>query len=466
MNRIWLGRLVLILILVSLFTLLTFGELASDRSAQKGLENRFDSRLSTASNFLHAYVSAELKQEQSLSEDRLSSAVVTQAQFDAFAQDFQFGPSLLLNSRGQVLDVIPPKPSLIGADLAPDYSHLRIALAGRRNVSQVVSSAVQHIPVVAFAVPFSTSQGRRVMSGTLQISSGPLGAYLLSVRSIPGSTVSLVDDHNRLIDSASSRASLEPLSASLDALPVNTQRTIHGQYEVSVSIVGTPWKIVATLPLSELFAPLDGSARIIPWAILLAFAVLAAALGVVLLRSWEKKLLRAEEAGVDPLTLLANRRQFDERAAVLYSAARRHQFDLAVLMIDIDHFKSVNDNYGHQGGDHVLKFVADCVRSCLRSEDIGARWGGEEFVVILPYTGLAGARNVAERLRQVVEVTPIVLGDSQPLHVTVSVGVAAEVEGVDPSELLSFADLALYEAKGRGRNCVVPFVLPTSPATL
>jgi diguanylate cyclase (GGDEF)-like protein len=463
---LWLVRLVLALILVALFSLLAFGELSSEASAQRGLQSRFASRLSNASDFLSDYVTAELHHEETLAEARLTARTISQAQFDSFAQDFQFGPSLLLNSRGRVLDVIPREASLIGVDIAPKYSHLMIALAGRENVSQVVSSAVQHIPVVAFAVPFSTPEGRRVMSGTLQIASGPLGDYLRSVQSIPGSVIYLVDDSNVVIASAPQRASSVPLGTAMSTLAPNSQATVSGMFEVGVAIKGTPWKILATLPTSALFKPIDGSARVIPWLILLGFALIALALGWVLLQSWEKKRLRAEEAGIDALTQLANRRRLEEKTAVLFSASRRHHFDVAVMMIDVDHFKEVNDHYGHEAGDRVLVDVADCVRTCLRTEDVGARWGGEEFVIVLPFTGRTAAAQVAERLRALIAATSIDVGGGRPLKVTVSIGVAAEVEGADPAELLSLADVALYQAKARGRNCVEQYVQDASPAAL
>ena len=158
---------------------------------------------------------------------------------------------------------------------------------------------------------------------------------------------------------------------------------------------------------------------------------------------------------------MANRRQSDLQSAALYNASRRHQIAVAVIVIDIDHFKAINDRYGHQTGDRVIQAVASCVRTHLRTEDVGARWGGDEFVLVLPYVGVVGATLVAERLRKTIASTAIDEGGDAPLRVTVSIGVAAEVEDADPAELLTFADIALYLAKNRGRNRVEPFVAPT-----
>jgi diguanylate cyclase (GGDEF)-like protein len=455
-----------VLILVALFSLLTVGEISANRTSQEGLQTRFENRLATAANFLTDYVTSELHHEQTLARDRLSGASVTQAQFESFAQDFQFGPSLLLDAKGRVLDVIPASPSLIGVDIAPKYSHLMIALSGRDNVSQVVPSAVQHLPVVAFAVPFTTPQGRRVMSGTLKIASSPLGYFLQSIHSIAASEIYLADDSNRVIASAPRSSSAAALTAELTTLRANSHSISDGNFNADVAIPGTPWKILATLPTSALYLPLDGAARVIPWLILLGFALVALALGVIVLRSWERKVLQVGEAGVDALTHLANRRQFDDRTAVLFSASRRHKFELAVLMIDIDHFKTVNDRFGHQMGDRVLQAVAECVRQNLRTEDVGARWGGEEFAIVLPYTSLSGATFYAERLRGAVAATAIDVGAAAPISVTVSIGVAAEIEGVDPGELLPLADLALFRAKDAGRNRVEPFIVPVAPLAI
>lgn len=456
--KVLVGRVVVPVVLLALFGVLSFGQISSERSAERGLQTRFENRLHTASNFLSAYVASELSHEKTLAEARLSGPVVTQEQFDEFAQDFQFGPSLLLNSRGQVLNVIPRKLSLLGVDIAPNYSHLTIAETGRANVSRVVSSAVQHLAVVAFAVPFSTPQGRRVMSGTLQIASGPLGDFLKSLHSIHGSVVYLADTHNRIIVSAPNNSSRYQLSTAMSSLAPNSHLLRSGAFDLDVMIYGTPWKLLATVPTSDLYKPINGSTRGTTWLLLLGFMLIASLLGFILLRGWERKLEEVDEAGVDSLTGMANRRQFDLRTAALYSASRRHHIVMAVLVVDVDHFKSINDRFGHQAGDNVLQVVANCVRTCLRTEDVGARWGGDEFVLVLPYVGLASAIHVAERLRNTVAAATFNEESGAPTRVTVSIGVAAEVEDVDPSELLALADIALYWAKERGRNRVERFV--------
>ncbi|MBN1242262.1 MAG: GGDEF domain-containing protein [Spirochaetales bacterium] len=163
----------------------------------------------------------------------------------------------------------------------------------------------------------------------------------------------------------------------------------------------------------------------------------------------------------DPLTGIPNRRKLDEELERLWAAASRDMGDLACLMIDIDHFKSYNDHYGHLEGDECLRRVAAClVASLERATDFVGRYGGEEFLVLLPRVDGLGARLVAERLRKAVERLHIVHVANRAIGVvTISVGVAAKVPRPDgdASVLVREADVALYLAKSRGRNRVAGF---------
>jgi diguanylate cyclase (GGDEF)-like protein len=169
-----------------------------------------------------------------------------------------------------------------------------------------------------------------------------------------------------------------------------------------------------------------------------------------------------ELAMTDYLTGAYNRRSFDEFGRREFARAYRNGSPLALLIFDIDHFKSFNDAYGHLAGDELLcELVAAC-RKQLRQVDLLARWGGEEFAVLLPDTGREGCLSVAERLRQTVAkltvpadpALPAVSGE--PAHVTISVGGALWTnEDQNLVALLRRADLALYQAKRRGRDCVV-----------
>ena len=158
----------------------------------------------------------------------------------------------------------------------------------------------------------------------------------------------------------------------------------------------------------------------------------------------------------DPLTGAANRRSLTDALELEYLRAERYHRPLSLFMMDIDHFKKVNDTHGHQAGDTVLVTVASSLLCSLRKQDVVARYGGEEFAVILPETEKQNALTVAERCRGMVASMETDIGSSR-LNVTVSVGVAAlSDEGITSTEkLLGAADRALYEAKRGGRNRVV-----------
>jgi diguanylate cyclase (GGDEF)-like protein len=155
----------------------------------------------------------------------------------------------------------------------------------------------------------------------------------------------------------------------------------------------------------------------------------------------------------DVLTGLHNRRHLEEELGRQHAVARRHGDPVALLLLDIDHFKHVNDNYGHPTGDLVLREFARRLSDELRVGDVGGRWGGEEFLVVLPRTGLDGARTVGERIRLATSATPIAAA-GQDIAVTVSGGCALGPADT-PDELVAQADARLYEAKVAGRNRIV-----------
>ena len=166
---------------------------------------------------------------------------------------------------------------------------------------------------------------------------------------------------------------------------------------------------------------------------------------------------RLEElATTDALTRLINRRALLERLSIEVDRARRFKSQLSVLMVDLDHFKAVNDEHGHLGGDEVLRQMGTLLAGAVRTIDVVARYGGEEFIVILPETAPDGAVTFAERLRRSVEEQVFELSTDRILHLTCSIGVATfpSPRVASPEDLFATADEALYRAKSGGRNQV------------
>jgi diguanylate cyclase (GGDEF)-like protein len=159
-------------------------------------------------------------------------------------------------------------------------------------------------------------------------------------------------------------------------------------------------------------------------------------------------------AKTDPLTGLLNRREFENQGSSEMQRCKRYNRGVAILMLDLDFFKSVNDSYGHAAGDSVLKALSANLKASLRMADIACRYGGEEFVVLAPETTLKGAAELAERIRSRMETTFVSVGDDM-ITITVSIGIA-ETAGrtVALETLTDEADKALYAAKSGGRNAV------------
>ena len=164
-----------------------------------------------------------------------------------------------------------------------------------------------------------------------------------------------------------------------------------------------------------------------------------------------------EMAVMDQLTGLHNRRFMDNRLSVMFDESALRARSLSLLVLDIDHFKSVNDSWGHDAGDEVLREFADRVRACTRGIDLVARMGGEEIVVVLPDTGRDAAYRVAERIRERVESAPFAIqNNTRDIRVTVSVGVSNRRAGdTSSADMMKRADDALYRAKADGRNRVI-----------
>jgi diguanylate cyclase (GGDEF)-like protein len=168
----------------------------------------------------------------------------------------------------------------------------------------------------------------------------------------------------------------------------------------------------------------------------------------------ENSVLKVESAR-DALTNVYNRRAFEEAVEREFAAAAKNHWPLSVVFVDLDHFKGINDTHGHQGGDAMLKAVANLLTTTLRDTDIVARYGGDEFVLLLPGVDTAQVEVVAERLVTGAHATRADNGDGKPFSITLSLGIAT-CDGTSKfatsQDLLAAADAALYHSKRNGRN--------------
>jgi diguanylate cyclase (GGDEF)-like protein len=177
------------------------------------------------------------------------------------------------------------------------------------------------------------------------------------------------------------------------------------------------------------------------------------AMSFIVYRSGQSAVSLEVLATTDPLTGVLNRRRYLELMAREQRRADRYGTAYSVLMVDIDHFKRINDAHGHQIGDQALRAVAGGIGKMLRPTDIMARYGGEEFIVTLTHTDLAGSLTVAERLRRTVSETELATSQG-PVRCTVSIGVSTRHQRAMLDHIIGAADRALYEAKASGRNRV------------
>jgi diguanylate cyclase (GGDEF)-like protein len=193
----------------------------------------------------------------------------------------------------------------------------------------------------------------------------------------------------------------------------------------------------------------------VPTAIKVAIAVLGLlALGLAMTALLGRRRLASERlrADTDVLTGLSNHRCIQETLHRMFAYARRTGNPLAAVVLDLDYFKAINDTYGHAKGDEVLTRVGDAIRQTLRASDFAGRYGGEEFVVLLPDTDEAGAMTTAEKVRETLKGTTI---PGLDYTITGSFGIAASNGGYDtPNQMLAAADHALYRAKAGGRDTI------------
>jgi diguanylate cyclase (GGDEF)-like protein len=439
-------------VMVALLVPLTTSLLRQPERARAELRSRWTSRTASAGTFVSAWLDDVAERESSQAARLLADPTPDAEQFDDLVHFFGFQAAVLIDGNGRLLQIAPNKPELLGTDVAARYDHLRQALAGKVGVSAVVPSAAENQPVAAVAVPFDTAAGRRVFSGAYKVGEGPIGAFLASASPLTGNRFWLVDQRGEVV-TGTSKVGVDELHAALRAdlhgLTNGTYRGQHGDVVFAVAEVhGAPWRMVSSVPSDVLYTAV-GDGWLLTW---LTVGVLAAAgvfiLGLIgRLSSRERQFQMLSQ--LDPLTGLPNRRSLDDQLRKMVSGARRHGHALSILMIDIDHFKAINDTRGHEGGDAVLTALGALLPDTLRTEDVAGRWGGEEFLAVLPFTHEADAVRAANRLRDALAAG----GSDMP---TLSIGVSTLHADDDVGSLVARADAALYRAKdgGRDRVCV------------
>lgn len=426
--------------------------------ARVALQDRFQNRMELTARFTTAYDADVLVREAASGTRRLAGLSPTAAQLDGVMEDLGFTAGALLDADGRVLQAYPHDQSRIGADMAATDAYIARATEGTPTISNVVATAGRDTPVVAFAAPFDTPYGRRVLSGAFDVSTTPLRAHLESALPYAGGEVYLVDAAGSLVASNVPIARfLRTLNATDHGLSSSVGVTTSGRYQrdgvwrwfTTSPVVGSSLVLIASVPEDLLYLPVTGAAEWLPWVVIVALALGSAYTVRVLFALHRSRADYVFLARVDPLTGASNRRDLSARAERYLLEARGSHEPVGILMIDLDRFKSINDSLGHEAGDEVLRVVTARIRNALRGDDLLGRWGGEEFVAVLPGATLQEALEIADRVRASVCVSPIAVVGTETRTITASVGCAVTTNE-DIDQVLRRADRAMYRAKRSG----------------
>ena len=442
---------------------------ASQANNRKAMEGRLQTRVQYAAKFVSLYADDLLASQRAQALSWFAAPTISQATLDRDTGALGLEATVVLDSRGHVIRSATTTPLPLTHLLTRKYANLGGVFA-MPDASGVSISNIDGYPVLTFGVAYQTpSSGRRVFAGTYAMSESVLPAVLGSVLSSSGWQSYLVDLNGGLLAGVTSGGvqagtlvQADPRLAAADRrAPNGSYDSPQGkQYYVTAPVAGTVWRIVLRDPEAQLFTFLNGAGRWLAWFAIagLAAAGLAIIVLITRLQGRREQLVRlntelARLAAVDPLTGLRNRRAIGEYLHDALSAARRHEQSLSVLVVDIDHFKTINDTLGHRIGDAVLEHTARVLDGALRAEDAIGRWGGEEFLLVLPSTDEEGALRATERLREALAGDQPGEARSHQLPVTITIGVA-EWQHEEMDELISRADSALYVGKAAGRDTV------------
>jgi diguanylate cyclase (GGDEF)-like protein len=464
------GRLVLALV-IGWLALIAAGSwlLAhSQATSRNGMAARLETRVQFAAGFVSIYANDLLASQRAQALTWFAGPAISQSTLDRDATALGLRAAAVLDTNGRVIRAAASAPSPLVGMLADKYSGLA-ATFSEPDVSGVGLADVGGTPMLSFAVAYQTPSGRRVFTGAYTMAESVLPTVLGSVLSNSGWQAYLVDPSGGLLTAIPSGGPQPGTLAQAD--PRLSQAAGHAengsygspqgkQYFVTANVAGTSWRIVLRDPEAQLFTFLNGAGRWLAWLAIagLGFAGLAIIVLITRLhgRREQLTLLNGELARLallDPLTGLRNRRAIEDYLHDAISAARRHDLALSLLVIDVDHFKHVNDTLGHRSGDAVLAHTAQVLDGALRTEDASGRWGGEEFLVVLTSTDEDGALRATERLRDALAQDQPEAAQDHGLNVTITIGVA-EWSHEEIDELVTRADSALYLGKAAGRDNV------------
>lgn len=431
------------------------GEIKGGQAAARaGLSEWHDQRAELAGQFVTEYTSVFAGSV------RLHGQVV-------LAADNPTGPeiSAVARSQGAIAAVLFDDRATVIARYSTDIRATEAVEASRSLVPRLVAdmgSDVRAVPaetqtvgavlVVTSAFRAAPSGDIRVLSVAVPLSDTSLPSFLGKVVPISGQRSFLLDGQGRVLVRSGTAESAGVSRVDRMVIAASEARW-HGEVDTAGSEVyfssarlrSPDWRVVAVVPAGSLYRPVNGNLRS-SW---LAYWVVVAMtiMGIGLFgRALRRERLAERKALVDQLTDIANRRQLEDALSHLTT---HPELRWGALMIDVDHFKRVNDKLGHAAGDAALRRVAHAISSVVRPDDIVGRWGGEEFIVLVNDGGDDLCSALAERVRASVEA----IDDVEAAPLTVSVGWAS-ADRFKPSRVLNAADTALYEAKRAGRNRV------------
>ncbi|MBV9606507.1 MAG: GGDEF domain-containing protein [Solirubrobacterales bacterium] len=449
--RLRLGRLGAVVVLAWLAVMVAGAWVIanSEASSRRAMAGRLDARTRYAASFISIYARDLLARERSAARAWLASPDGTADTLARTSAALGMTGAVLLDAHGRAVVDSPRSDQPVAALLTRRYAGFAAAAAaaaatasgaGRAGASRISLVQLGKSPLITFAATYPSASGARVLAGAYAVSDTVLPSALDHMLSTGGWQAFLVDSTGGRL------AAGQPGPRPADSVSFRA------------AVAGTPWAIVVNDPESQLYGFLSGPGSWVGWLALTGLTV--AGLAIILLiaglarnrtqlTALNDQLARL--ASVDPLTGLRNRRAIEEYLHDALSAARRHALPLSLLVVDVDHFKNFNDQLGHRSGDAVLAHTAHALDRALRAEDAMGRWGGEEFLVVLPGTDEEGAVRVAGRIRAALAADQPEEASAHGLSVTVTIGVA-EWQQEEMSELVGRADRALYEGKAAGRD--------------